>query len=150
MAETNPIKLLLNRDAKGETVTAPAFSITKVTATIGVVLAPLATYLVKAIADVKFTSGQVVALISAILGLLAIAASADVIARAIATHGQAEFSGYVPVDPVINGRLIQQGGDVDVQIVAMRRVGDVGQFLIYAVGSKLRWVEPSNVRVSPP
>lgn len=147
MAQTNPISLLLNRGVENQAVTAPAFSITKVIATSAVVLAPLGTYLVKAIANVKFTPGQVVALIVAILAVLALTSSADVLARSIATRGQTELSGYVPVDPVVGATLIQPGADAAVDIVAMRRVGDTAQYLVYEPGKRLRWVGRADLAI---
>jgi hypothetical protein len=88
---TDPISFLLNRDttdntpaAGGDPVTSPAFSLTKVLSGAAMVVTPLAMLLVDKVTKLSFTSGQIVALTVAILGFLAIASAADVVARALA------------------------------------------------------------------
>ncbi len=150
MAETNPIDLLLNRDNTSQTVTAPAFSITKVISSAAIVLTPLAAYLAKAIGNVKFTPGQIVALLVAVLALLGITSASDVIARSIATRGQTEFSGYVPVDPTIKATWIRPGEDGVVDVVATRRVGDLAEYLVFEPSHPLTWVARKELKFGAP
>lgn len=85
MAQTSsPIKFLLNRGVD-EVVKAPAFSLTKVLQTAALVLTPLVTLLVSALPKISFSPGQVVTLTVAVLALLAVTGSADVLARGMAT-----------------------------------------------------------------
>jgi hypothetical protein len=79
---------LLNRSAgaqEAQVVEAPAFSLTKVLASAAVVVTPIATLLVDKLADVNLTAWNYTVLAVAVLGFLAITASADVYSRAYAT-----------------------------------------------------------------
>ncbi|MDQ1695969.1 MAG: hypothetical protein QOJ03_1322 [Frankiaceae bacterium] len=138
-------KLLLNRGSEADEIGAPAFSITKVLATGAVVLTPLTTVLVKSLSNVKFSNGEIVALVIAVLAFCAILGAADVFARAIATAGTSSV-GYVPLSPGLKGSLKKRGEDTDVNIVATRRNGELGEFLIIDDGGA-SWVKEEAVAV---
>src|SRR5262245_323659 len=77
---------LLNKSSKDEQVVdAPAFSLTKVLASAAVIITPIATLLVEQLKNVDLTSGNYVALATAVLGFLAIASAADVLGRSYAS-----------------------------------------------------------------
>jgi hypothetical protein len=97
MARTNPISFLLNRpaavaqpdaNAAQPAVDDPAFSLTKVLATAATVLTPLTAILVTQLGDVAFSAGNIVALVLGVLGFLAVASAADVLARGAATGAE--------------------------------------------------------------
>jgi hypothetical protein len=91
--QTNPVKFLLNQeDDKGkldkQAVKAPAFSLTKVLSTAGLIVTPIAAYLVDQLGDLNLTEQHFVALAIGLFGFLAIAAAADVLARSIVTAAE--------------------------------------------------------------
>lgn len=146
----NFASLILNRGTEEQqVVTAPAFSLTKLLQTAALVLTPLVSLLVKYLADVKFSTWQVTVLISAVLAFLAFTASADVLARALATSADKlaqavkdRSSEIVPLDPPRNARRAMPGPDKQVQIVAVR--AGTGHFLALQESSLL-WVPQSEV-----
>ena len=171
---TGPISFLLNKDTTAtgdkppaaDPVTSSAFSLTKVLSSAAVVVAPLAMLLVDKISDLSFSSGQVVALIVAILGFLAIASAADVLARALANaagmqaaaatdaaksraeaavdaQSKGAESGLLLLDKPLAARL-QSDGLPKVTVVAVRG-GSENRVLVSAGGGKLSWVDAKYV-----
>jgi hypothetical protein len=170
---TGPISFLLNKDTTAtgdkppaaDPVTSSAFSLTKVLSSAAVVVAPLAMLLVDKISDLSFSSGQVVALIVAILGFLAIASAADVLARALANaagmqaaaatdaaksraaavdaQSKGAESGLLLLDKPLAARL-QSDGLPKVTVVAVRG-GSENRVLVAAGGGKLSWVDAKYV-----
>lgn len=140
--------------AKGaQAVTAPAFSLTKVLSAAAIVVAPIATVVVDKIGKLNLTEWQYVSLALGVLLFLAIAASADVLARAYATGQKARQQlapgGHLlpfkePVDAHIGG----QAGEapVAVDVVALSE-GEEPYFLVLgkANGSKPGWRRASEV-----
>jgi hypothetical protein len=146
MPQTNPVKLLLNQESSTDkAVDSPAFSLTKVMATAALVLTPVTTYLVKKIGDVNFSSWQVVVLIAAVLAFLAVTAAADVLARSLATFGTSSQS-FVPIDPGWTAKHLKTDEDVMVTVIAARRIGDGGEFLIVE-DDKMSWVRRTELKV---
>lgn len=159
MADSNPIKFLLNRDNTDAAVAAPAYSITKVLATGASIVTPLVALLAAKLGSISFSSAEVVVLTVALLGFLAIVAAADVISRGAAV-GNADQIHTAPQPaaaegavadgvlfeflPVRKGVLHQDGPDPDVQVLAGR-----GQLLLVAEqGKPLAWVPQQHVTFS--
>ena len=91
MANKNPISFLLNQSPASKEaaiVDAPAFSLTKVLAAAAAVVAPIVTIIVDKAASLDLSNANWVVLAIGVLGFLAITASADVIARALASSAQ--------------------------------------------------------------
>jgi hypothetical protein len=90
-------KFLLNAElpADKQVVDAPAFSITKVLASAGIIVGPIATLIADNLLNIDFSAWQLVSLAAALLLFLAILASADVVARSIATGAKAKADGEV-------------------------------------------------------
>jgi len=79
---------LLNKSESAQesaVVEAPAFSLTKVLASGAVIITPIATIIVDQATKVNLTAWNYTVLVAAVLGFLAITASADVFSRAYAT-----------------------------------------------------------------
>jgi hypothetical protein len=145
MAETNPIKLLLNQNSKDDVIDAPAFSITKVLTTSAVFLTPLVTYLVKKVQNITFSAGQMVVLISAVLALLAVLGAADVLARAIATSRSTYPANPVEIKPPLKASWSLPGEDKNVRVIACRTQGSVAEFLAVGEDDELQWVPQSKL-----
>ena len=154
MAESNLVNFLLNRDSTDTTVSAPAYSITKVLAAGASVVTPLAALLVTQIGSVRFSSAEIVALIVAVLAFLAIVSTADVVSRSLAATKAGSVSHSLPVPselssdgvlfeffPVRKGILHLDGPDPDVEILA----GRGQQLLIAEPGKRLAWVPQEQV-----
>ncbi|MGZ4725930.1 MAG: hypothetical protein ACXV8L_17140, partial [Ilumatobacteraceae bacterium] len=82
-------QFFLNKDENGDTdpaapVDSNAFSLTKVLGTGALILTPLTTVILNALDKNNFTATHYVVLTVAVLGFLAIASAADVLARGIA------------------------------------------------------------------
>jgi hypothetical protein len=152
MATTNPITFLLNRstDTDGQVVGAPAFSLTKVLTTTALVVTPIVTLITTTATDVTLTSGNFVALCAAVLGFLAIASAADVLARSIATAAQskakaaaASVAQLVRFNPPLPASHILRAADKDVDVVGVVHTGEP-LFLVLEEGS-LKWLPTSEV-----
>jgi hypothetical protein len=86
-----PVAFLLNQGAEAERkeiVDAPAFSLTKVLGASAVIIAPIAALLVEELEAADLRAQHYVALAIGVLGFLAITASADVLARSMATGAE--------------------------------------------------------------
>lgn len=154
MAKTSLAGFLLNSGNTDTAVSAPAYSITKVLVTGASVFTPLAALLISKINSVTFSSAEIVTLIVAVLGFLAVVTTADVVSRSLATAKTATDNNSVraaPVerspgilfefDPVRKGRLLCDGPDPDVEILA----GRGPELLIAEPGEQLRWVPQEQV-----
>jgi hypothetical protein len=123
----------LNKDDKDTVVNAPAFSITKVMAVIAPVVTALASVVTSWIRGSNFTSTQVTVLIVSLLAFLAVTASADVIARGMATSAEKQAAGLatsaerkaaararvVTFDPPLKAQLSLRGPDEGVTVIAI-------------------------------
>ncbi|TWD74846.1 hypothetical protein FB561_6280 [Kribbella amoyensis] len=114
-------RLFLNKGREEEAIIeAPAFSITKVLA----VAAPLVTTLVGVIADkvdwfkLDMRASHFTALAIGVLGLIAVAGSADVLARAIASRGKSTGSVISFATP-LGAVRVTEAEDVPVAAVAV-------------------------------
>jgi len=145
MAQINPVKLLLNQGTTTDVVEAPAFSITKVLAAAALVLTPLTAYLAKWLEGAKFTSGQTVNLIIAVLALLAVLGAADVLARALATARSSYPANPIGFEPGIKASWIKPGLDVQVHVIAARTRGSGAEFLVVSDGHNLKWVPQAQL-----
>jgi hypothetical protein len=154
---TNPVDFLLNKSPaapSGDPVGAPAFSLTKVLSSAAIVVTPLATLLVDQFTKLSFTSGQIVALTVAILGFLAIASAADVLARAISasadsrakavTAAAADSGTVMLLEQPLAARLISAGEDPRVSVLAVRG-GPHNRVLVAQDGGGLSWVDEKQV-----
>jgi hypothetical protein len=153
VAETNPIKFLLNQGSEAqssEIVRPPAFSLTKVLSAGAVIVAPIATIVVDKL-DEGLTAQHYVALAIGILAFLAVAASADVLARAIATSAEkkaiAAAAGMGQLltfrRPISGHRIVDNDEDVAVQILAAAQA-DQSYFLVKE-GDSISWLPASHV-----
>jgi len=77
-------------EGKEQVVEAPAFSLTKVLTSGAMIITPVAALLTKWLGDATPSEWNYVALTLGLLGFLAIAGAADVIARAIATAAESK------------------------------------------------------------
>lgn len=150
----HPIDFLLNDDqshggsaAAANPVSAPAFSLTKVLSSAAIVVAPLATWLVDAFTKTDFTSGQIVALTAAILGFLAVASSADVLARAIATAADSRAKAVMLLNTPLAAQLRSSDVDPKVTVLAVRGGGSNNSVLVAQNGS-MSWVNENQVYYS--
>ena len=89
----NPVDLLLNKtssrqDTDGTVVSAPAFSLTKVMAVVAPLITALVSTALSRLKDVSWSATDYVWMIVSLVAFLAVTASADVVARAIATSAQ--------------------------------------------------------------
>lgn len=90
-------QLFLNRGVANEAasvVSAPAFSLTKVMAVVAPLVTALVTFVTAKLRSDAFTDGQITVMIVALVAFLAVTASADVMARAIATAAAKKADGY--------------------------------------------------------
>lgn len=112
MSTNNPLNLLLNRGAgaQQEAVEGPAFSITKVLATVATVLTPLITVIVAQLDQVAFDEGHIVVLIVSLLAFLAVGSTADVLARAFAASAKtrADAARHVADQATVAARLAKE------------------------------------------
>jgi hypothetical protein len=145
MADKNPISFLLNQSQTAidsATVTAPAFSLTKVLASAAIIITPISAYLVDQLSKVTLSAGNYVALAAALLGFLAIASAADVLGRSYATAASNEaLSGLgqvVMFNTPIPGTHLQPGPDIPVQVLASAHV-DGGAMVLVSENGASHW-----------
>lgn len=140
---TRAVHFFTNKTSTDDPVSANAYSLTKVLVTSGGVITPLVALVVNQIGNVRFSAWQIVALALGILGFAAIAGSADVIARALATWDFTPTR-YVQFDEVWPVALKQDGadrdGDVRVQVAAEMLSGQESKFLVVRDGKPPVWV----------
>lgn len=153
MAETNPIKFLLNQSPEAketEVVRPPAFSLTKVLSAGAVIVAPIATIVVDKL-DEGLTAQHYVALAIGILAFLAVASSADVLARAIATSAERKAAAAAAErgqlltfrKPIAAQRIVKSAEDVDVQLLAATQ-GDQAYYLVKE-DDDISWLPASHI-----
>lgn len=153
----NIIDFLLNKTAgdkekeEQQTVSAPAFSITKVLSTVALIVAPLVTIITDVESKkVQITSWQYVALALGLLGFLAVVSSADVWARAYATAHKAEQMNAAHLlrfaEP-LTGHLKDKASK-PVHVLAAAE-GDEPYFLVVPKenGSRPEWKPVANVEL---
>lgn len=128
-----------------QVVEAPAFSLTKVMAVVAPLVTGVITVLTAAIKDVSFSGGQITALIISLVAFLAITASADVIARGLATSAQTTAAGrarWVRFDVPLNAQLELEGPDEAVVVLAASDASPP-EYLCVRADKSLSW-EPSS------
>lgn len=149
------MSFLLNNSAEAkqaEVVAAPAFSLTKVLATAAAVVAPIATLLVDNFSKLNLSSQQYVTLAIGVLGFLAIASAADVLARSIATSAEnngaaarTAAGNVVSFSTPLPGLYTNTKGDpAKVDVVATCHAGGKPQYLVKD-GEKLMWLAVDDV-----
>jgi hypothetical protein len=154
MATANPIAFLLNQSkeaAQSEVVAAPAFSLTKVLATLAAVVAPIATVVVDKL-DEGLKAQHYVVLAVALLGFLAIITAADVLARAVATSAEKKAAAAAAgmghatrfARPLKARRIIPHDEDTEVTVLAAVQA-DKTYFLVKEDES-LEWLPSSQIR----
>ena len=147
-----PLKFLLNQTAaakEGQTVEAPAFSLTKVMAVVAPLLTAVTALATSAIKDVSFGAGQITTLIVALIAFLAITASAAVLARGIATSADKQANGrlrMITFAPPLSGQLAKAGADEDVQVLAASDA-QPPEFLCLLADQSVAWHPSSTVRL---
>jgi hypothetical protein len=152
VSELNPVRFLLNQGPQPEAaavVKAPAFSITKVLSAAAIIVGPIAAVVVDKVKADGLSTHDYVVLAVALLAFLAITASADVIARAVAsaaaTRAEANaalIAQFTPFKKPLPGRRVETGADVPVEILASA----IDYFLVREDGD-LRWQPASKIVV---
>jgi hypothetical protein len=158
-------------------VNSPAFSLTKVLATGSAVIGPLAAALADWIGqeDINLQTRDYVTLMLGLLGFLAITGASDVLARAIATGGEAtatkarldsddarlrrDTENLLAFPKPFNASYVSPGsaqpdGSVsdptEVEIVVLAATGGATTFFLTKEGQKLRWMAADRVTLSGP
>ena len=148
MAETNPIKFLLNQSSEAkesEIVKPPAFSLTKVLSAGAVIVAPIATIVVDKL-DEGLTAQHYVALAIGILAFLAVA-----LARAVATSAEKKAAAATAnmgqlltfKKPIAAKRIVKSAEDIDVQLLAAAQA-DQAYYLVKEEDD-ISWLPASHV-----
>jgi hypothetical protein len=154
---------LLNQGANGEkqVVEAPAFSLTKVLTSGAVIVTPTAALVLDGLeTHVNFRAHHYVALAIGLLGFLAIAGAADVLARALVTGAEknaeaanatrlqaaAGAAHLVPFDTPIASHHVLDGSDAPVKVLAAAS-GDSPYLLVQDKDGKITWVPAKEVKV---
>ena len=139
-------QLFLNQGTEDkQVVEAPAFSLTKVMAVVAPLVTAVVTSVTAALKNVSFSGGQITTLIVSLIAFLAITASADVIARGLATSAQTTAAGrarWVRFDKPLNAQLELQGPDEAVAILAASDASPP-EYLCVRADQSLSW-EPSS------
>lgn len=141
-------------------VDAPAFSLTKVLTAGAVIIPPLGTLLVKLLQgeEFKLEPVHVVVLIVALLGFVAILASADVLARAIAAGSQSraeamtklrDSENLISFATPLRATLNDAATDPEVRVLAATG-GSCAHFLIKKKDDTVTWTLAENVRMLGP
>jgi hypothetical protein len=169
MKVTSPVNFLLNRDDEDkQVVEAPAFSVTKVLTLATPVITAVFALLAKRIEDLHFGEAHVTTMIVAVLGMVALIVSADLIARGSATRAKAttepaeqaesgsagesaEGAGLTGPAAVIrlatSIRAIRvRTGDDDVVTVAAVACEQPPRFLCLYENGSLSWEKESDLR----
>jgi hypothetical protein len=148
-----PVKFLLNQTAStkdNQAVEAPAFSLTKVMAVVAPLLTAVTALATSAIKNVSFSSGQITTMIAALIAFLAVTASADVLARGIATSADKQANGRLRMmrfSTPLKGQLAKSGADEDVHVLAASDA-DPPEFLCLRADESLSWHPASKVQIS--
>lgn len=151
---SKPIRLLTNRN-EDVLVKTPAYSLTKMLQSGALVVTAVVGVLTARLPEVEFSSWQIVALTSALLGFLAVTASADVLSRGYAAAAQSrgraadaavdDGKTAVSFSPSIRSELVAASGETaPVKVLAAR--GSPPQFLIDDGGGRKTWVGPERLR----
>lgn len=136
------LELLTNKGAENVVVDAPAFSLTKVMATVVPLLAVIVTAATDRFANDGFTAGHVAMMAVSVVGFLAVVTAADVLARAWATAAQSR-SPVTVVGAGIPATVIKDGVDPKVQVVAISG----GRFLCVQSDGRTTWEVADGVRL---
>lgn len=142
-------KLFLNEGAEAGVVDAPAFSITKVMAVVAPLITAVVALVTSALEDVSFTSSQIVTLIVALIAFLAVTASADVLARGIATSAEKSAAArgrWVTFTRPLSATLALQGKDETVSVLAASDAVPP-EFLCVRADKSLRWEKSSELTI---
>lgn len=154
-------------------VSAPAFSLTKVVTAASVVVTPIGALIVKLIGgkDFKFQPGQVVVLTLGLLGFIAIASSADVLARAIAAgstasgdvakaqaeaakaqaetvNSQRDTVNLIPFATPLKATFTASDGQAPTKVSVLAATGGSSPFYLLKEGDKLHWMATSKVTIT--
>jgi hypothetical protein len=128
---------------EGTPVEAPAFSLTKVLTAGAIIVTPIATAVTEFLAKGALQAVHYTALALGLMGLLAIAGSADVLARAISARRAEQPpddqpENLIQFSPAVPAELILEGEDEDVSVVAAVGGSQVC-FLIRREDDSLEW-----------
>jgi hypothetical protein len=125
-----------NQKKDSSVVQAQAFSLTKVLGLLAPVVATAGTWAASQIKDIKFSSGEVTAIIIAVLALWAVTSAADVIARGLATSAATTASGrlhMVTFKEPVEGRLVLEDSTEPDELVTAIAVSDANppEYLVF-------------------
>jgi len=161
MAALTDFFLNQGENSEKQVVEAPAFSLTKVLTAGAVIVTPIATIVVEQVEKHEnFRAHHYVALAIGLLGFLAIASAADVLARALVTgadkkaeaanatrlQAAAGAAHLVPFDTPVPSHHDKVGRDAPVKVLAAAS-GDEPYLLIQDKDGKITWVLAKEVKV---
>jgi hypothetical protein len=141
-------KLFLNQGTEDkQVVEAPAFSLTKVMAVVAPLVTAVVTSVTAALKNISFSGGQITTLIVALIAFLAITASADVLARGLATSAQTTAAGrarWVRFDKPLDAKLELHGPDEAVAVLAASDASPP-EYLCVRADKSLSWEPASKI-----
>jgi hypothetical protein len=159
MANLNPISFLLNQSDEAkedEVVEAPAFSLTKVLSAGAIIIAPIAAIVVDNLKDQGLTSQHYVILAVGLLGFLAIATAADVLARSHATAARenaqaaaAAIAQFTPFQVLLKGHPLlgsKKKPNPEVDVLASAQAGE--HYFLVKEGDSITWRPASGIQIS--
>ena len=147
-----PFKFLLNQTTSttaAQAVESPAFSLTKVMAVLAPLLTAVTAFATSALKDVSFDSGQITMMIVALIAFLAVTASADVLARGIATSADKRASGrqrMLRFDQPLSAQLETKTKDENVKVLAASDA-EPPEFLCLHADQKVTWQPQSKLTI---
>ena len=144
-------EFFLNRGIEGEPVQAPAFSLTKVMATVASLVTTLVAVLTAALPTADFSNAQITTLLVALLGFLAVTGAADVLARAVAASARhastsAARERLLRFPTPLAARLTADGAGPAVSVIAAAGP----EYLCVREDGTLSWEPAGTVRFPSP
>lgn len=104
----------------------------------------LAGFLTQKVRETAFTSGEIAALMIALVAFLAITGSADVLARAYAAAADARALGVITLPHATPGALVREGATRAVTVLAVRGSASPSYLCLDDDGS-LAWLPADTV-----
>ncbi|TQM61718.1 hypothetical protein [Humibacillus xanthopallidus] len=130
-------------------VEAQAFSLTKVIGLLAPVVAAAGTWAASQLKSVTFTSGEVTAIIIAVLAVWAITSVADVLARSMATSAEKQANGrlhMITFDEPVDATAIRDGADEAVEVVAVSDAKPA-EYLVLHANNTVTWESAPSVHL---
>jgi hypothetical protein len=138
-----PWDFFLNKGVPAAVVPSPAFSLTKVMALLVPLVTALAGFLTQKVRETAFSSGEIAALMIALVAFLAFTGAADVLARAYAAAADSSL-GVITLPRTAAGKREGVGGTVTV--IAVRGSSSPSYLCLDQAGT-LAWVPADTVEL---